>query len=129
MVCAVVCAVVCVVTCAVTCAAAGGSRLASREVLEPSSIIAKDYHATLHAGAGYIGFTPFFTRQADGIADGTWRDGRGIVGGVSYERAPADYAPACAEFEAKLTSLDDLTPFIGTLCHTAHTQRTRPPPP
>lgn len=90
-----------------------GSRLATKEVLEPSSVLVKDVYASLLAGAGYIGFTPFFTRQADGVADGTWRDGRGLVGGVTYERAPADLDTLTAEFDAALTSLDDLAPFIG----------------
>ena len=64
----------------------GGARLATKEVLEPLSVVAKDLHASVLAGAGYIGFTPFFTRQADGVCDGQWRDGRSLLGGIAYER-------------------------------------------
>ena len=83
------------------------------QVLEPGSVLVKDVHAALLAGAGYVGYTPFFTRQADGIADGAWRDGRGVVGSVTCEKAPPDYAALVGDFHARLTSLDDIAPFIG----------------
>ena len=94
-----------------------GSRLQTREVLEPGALLVKDKAAEVIAGVGYIGYCPFFTQQADGIIDGRWRDGRAFVGSVEYELAdgavePA-YAKARAEFEAQLSSLHDMQPFIG----------------
>jgi serine/threonine protein kinase len=119
-----------------------GARLATHEVLEPGSVTAKDAHVQLLAGAGYVGYTPFFTRQADGLVDGHWRDGRGLVGGIVYSRCASlkegeaetmamaatataeeaasaglvsakDFADARVEFAAKLTSLDEISPGIG----------------